>query len=82
MFQGLKHVDLLVLKRALHRKDAAGMQSNAASPSKSESALVEPIISRRSGGVCFAFANCGRSQEYLVGREQPLLLMHCLLKSL
>ena len=71
MFQGLKHADLLVLKRALHRKDAAGMQSNAASPSKSESALVEPIISRRSGAFCFAFANSGRSQEYLVGEEQP-----------
>ncbi|KAK9915209.1 hypothetical protein WJX75_006207 [Coccomyxa subellipsoidea] len=68
--QGLKHVDLLVLKRALHRKDAAGMQSNAASPSKSESALVEPIISRRSGAFCFAFANSGRSQEYLVGTEE------------
>ena len=78
VYQGLKHIDLLVLKRALHRKDSSSLQSSASSPPKPEAPLVEPIISRRSGAFCFAFATGERSQEYLVGEEEHVSLsLHC-----
>ncbi len=74
--QGLKPTDLLVLKRSLRHSEVSGMQSSGGSSTKTDLPVMEPFISRRSGGFCFAFAGGANSQEYLVGMTLLLCLHH------
>lgn len=68
--QGLKPTDLLVLKKTPRHSEVSSMQSSGASSSKTDLPVMEPFISRRRGGFCFAFASGANSQEYLVGKTQ------------